>query len=79
MRDIGISEFKASCFSLIRQVSKTQQPLSITRHGRLIAKVVPSRRSRKPFVLGDMVGTAVILGDIVSPIIEVDETPRSAS
>ena len=73
MKSISISEFKAKCLGLIEQVDKTRQPLRITRHGRPIAEVIPAGPDRKRKFLGDMVGTAEIVGDIVSPVIDLDE------
>lgn len=73
MNDVSISEFKAKCLGLIEQVHKTRQPLRITRHGRPVAEVVPAGPDRKRKFLGDMIGTAKIIGDIVSPVIDVDD------
>lgn len=73
MKSVPISEFKAKCLGLIEQVDKTRQPLQITRHGRPIAEVIPAGPDRARKFLGDMVGTAEIVGDIVSPIIDTDE------
>jgi len=73
MKEIAISEFKAKCLGLIEQVHKTRQPLRITRHGRPVAEVIPAGPDRKRKFVGDMVGTIEILGDIVSPIIDLDE------
>jgi prevent-host-death family protein len=73
MTEVSISEFKAKCLRLIEQVHKTRQPLRITRHGRPVAEVIPAGPDRKRKFLGDMVGTAEIVGDIVSPIIDLDE------
>jgi prevent-host-death family protein len=73
MNDVSISEFKAKCLGLIEQVHKTCQPLRITRHGRPVAEVIPAGPDRKRRFLGDMIGTAKIVGDIVSPVIDVDD------
>jgi len=73
MQDVSISEFKAKCLGLIEQVYKTRQPLRITRHGRPVAEVIPAGPDRKRKFLGDMVGTGKIVGDIVSPVIDLDE------
>ena len=73
MHDVSISEFKAKCLGLIEQVYKTRQPLRITRHGRPVAEVIPAGPDRKRKFLGDMVGTGKIVGDIVSPVIDLDE------
>ncbi len=73
MRDVPISKFKAKCLGLIEQVNKTRQPLRITRHGIPVVEVVPAGPDRKRKFVGDMVGTGKIVGDIVSPIIDLDE------
>jgi prevent-host-death family protein len=73
MNDISISEFKAKCLGLIEQVQKTRQPLRVTRHGRPMVEVIPAGPDRKRKFLGDMVGTGKIVGDIVSPVIDLNE------
>ncbi len=73
MKDVPISKFKAKCLGLIEQVNKTRQPLRITRHGIPVVEVVPAGPDRKRKFVGDMVGTGKIVGDIVSPIIDLDE------
>ena len=73
MRDVPISKFKAKCLGLIEQVHKTRQPLRITRHGIPVAEVVPVGPDRKRKFLGAMVGTGEIVGDIVSPVIDLED------
>lgn len=73
MKSISVSEFKAKCLGLIEEVDKTRQPLRITRHGKPVAEVIPAGPDRKRKFVGDMIGTARIVGDIVSPIIDLDE------
>jgi prevent-host-death family protein len=73
MKSVSISEFKAKCLGLIDQVDKTRQPLRITRHGRPVAELVPAGPDRKRKFLGDMVGTVKFFGDVVSPVIDLEE------
>jgi prevent-host-death family protein len=73
MNDVSISEFKAKCLGLIERVHKTRQPLRITRHGRPVAEVIPAGPDRDRKFLGDMIGTAEIVGDIVSPVIDLED------
>jgi antitoxin (DNA-binding transcriptional repressor) of toxin-antitoxin stability system len=72
MQEVAISEFKAKkCLSLLRQVSKTKQPIRVTRFGKAVADVVPPAEvqvNRNAWI-GSGKGTAKILGDIVSPAI----------
>ena len=68
MQEIAISEFKAKCLSLLQQVSKTKQPIRVTRFGKAVADVVPPadiQVDRNAWI-GSGKGTAKILGDIVS-------------
>jgi len=73
MTDVSISEFKAKCLGLIEQVHKTRQPLRITRHGRPVAEIIPAGPDRKRKFLGDMLGTVEFLGDVVSPVIDLED------
>lgn len=75
MQEISISEFKAKCLALIDEVNKTKKPLRITRHGKVVAEVVPPApafRGRK--FLGSGADTFDIIdNDIVGPIIDFNE------
>ena len=73
MQEISISEFKAKCLALLEEVDKTKQPIRITRRGKPVAEVVPVSPSRKRRRLGFMAGTVKILGDIVSPVIDLGQ------
>lgn len=73
MQEVGISEFKAKCLSLLDEVNKTKKPLRILRRGKPVAEVVPPTPTRKRRKLGTMVSKGAILGDVVSPIIDVNE------
>jgi prevent-host-death family protein len=63
-----ISEFKATCLSVLERVRRTGTPIVITRRGEPIAEVVPpSNASAGAGWLGIMRGTAVIAADLVAP------------
>jgi prevent-host-death family protein len=38
---IGAGEFKAHCLKLIDHVNQTKQPITITKHGKPMAKLTP--------------------------------------
>ncbi len=68
MKEVPISEFKANCFRILKQVRKTRKPIRITRFGKPIAEIVPTFSAKRPANwLGCMAGTARIIGDIVGP------------
>jgi prevent-host-death family protein len=73
VREVAISEFEARCLSFVDQVDKTKTPLRITRRGKAVADVVPVQPEIVKDWLGSMEGTALILGDIVSPVIDRDD------
>jgi len=69
MREVGISEFKTKCLSILEEVRKTRKPVRVTRFGKPIAEIVPpAPRKRWKRPLGSLAGTIRIVGDIVGPI-----------
>ena len=73
IREIAISKFKARCLSLLEEVSKTRTPLRVTRRGKALADVIPtSSDAEERSWIGSMSGSIDIVGDIVSPAIDVE-------
>ena len=71
---VAISEFKAKCLSLLDEVNKTKIPLRVTKRGKAIADVVPPHIAPvQNDWLGSMSACTEILGDIISPVIKIDE------
>ena len=74
MKEIAISEFKAKCLALLEEVRQTKKPLRVTRRGQPVAEIVaPSKLVKAGSVLGSMVGSGEIVGDIVSPVIDLED------
>lgn len=74
MEEVPISQFKAKCLALLEQVNKTKKPLRITRHGKPVADVVPAVPVvDRAALFGSMRNSIKILGDIVSPVIDLDD------
>lgn len=74
IHEVAISEFKAKCLSLLEEVSKTKIPLRVTRRGKAVADVIPPvTGSADKDWIGSMSGCIEITGDIISPIIEVQD------
>ncbi|WP_157138666.1 type II toxin-antitoxin system Phd/YefM family antitoxin [Asticcacaulis biprosthecium] len=63
---IGAGDFKAKCLKLLDQVAETRQPLTITKHGKPVARLVPIEPKRPLF--GALKGSVYYEGDIISPI-----------
>lgn len=80
MVSIQVSEFRATCLSVIERVRQTGQPVLITKHGEPVAELVPARpqaKGKRQGFLGSMRGTASLAGDIVSPVLSEDEWTKS--
>ena len=73
MRTINASEFKAKCLALLDEVAETGEHLVILKRGRPVAEVVPpvSRDDERP-PQETLIGTAEIVGDIISPVVPAD-------
>jgi prevent-host-death family protein len=72
MREIAISKFKAKCLSLLQEVSKTKTPLRVTRRGKALADVIPSAsEGDERSWIGSLAGSIEIVGDVVSPVIDM--------
>lgn len=68
---LSISEFKATCLSVIEEVRRTGHSVVVTRFGVPVAEINPPPPPEKSGKwVGRMVGTGKILGDIVAPATE---------
>ena len=75
MKTIKASEFKSRCLQLMDEVSKTGEPLVITKNGKPVSQLVPYRR-RPSTLFGALKGSVKVRGDIVSPLNEDWEALR---
>jgi len=69
LRKVSISKFKAESSKFVDKIQRTGRPLLITRRRVPVVKLIPVSDRRRRFILGDMIGTAEIVRDIVSPVI----------
>lgn len=71
MRDvINASEFKAKCLALLDEVARTGKTLTILKHGKIVAELVPAQNSRTRYTQDDLLGSVTVTGDILSPCLE---------
>jgi prevent-host-death family protein len=68
VREIAISQFKATCLAVLEDVRRTRRPVRVTRFGKPVAEVVPPNVSPKQSWLGCMRDSLEISGDIVQPV-----------
>ena len=74
MKTIAISEFKATCLAVLQRVSKTGEPILVTRWGKAVAQVTPppEPEAQTTCSFGCMAGSAQERGDILEPLPEGD-------
>lgn len=72
---VGAGEFKTKCLGLIDEVHSKRRPITITKRGKPVARLVPVliQEDEKDTIFGFFKGKGRIVGDIVSPIITPDE------
>ena len=74
MRQIAAGKFKAECLALMDEVRQKREIIVITKRGKPVAKLVPlEQKERKDPIFGFMKGRGRIVGDIVSPIIPLED------
>lgn len=64
---VAAGQFKAQCLSLIDQVSRTHQVVTITKRGKPVARLVPLAVEKPRKIFGFFAGHVIEEGDIVSP------------
>lgn len=67
MKTIQAAKFKAQCLALLDEVAQTHEALTITKHGRPVAKLVPFD-FEKDNPDAQLKHLATFVGDILSPI-----------
>ena len=72
MKTMGAGEFKARCLKVMDQVRATREPVTITKRGRPVAKLVPVE-TRGDDIFGCLKGVVEIVGDIESPVVAPEE------
>jgi len=60
------AEFKARCLELMDEVNRSGLPLTVTKRGKPIVRIVPASDGR-PLPFGALKGAVVYMGDIISP------------
>jgi prevent-host-death family protein len=72
MKKIAAAEFKARCLTLMEDVRSTREPIVITKRGKPVAKLVPLE-SKKDDWIGRLNGKFKVTGDIVSPVVPLED------
>ena len=74
-KTFGAGKFKAQCLKLIDEVNQTKEAITITKHGKPMARLVPIEE-RDYSLYGCMEGTIEVKGDIVEGTGEIWEAEQ---
>ena len=69
---INTSEFKAKCLAILDEVSATGEAVTILKHGRPVAELVPRVSTDSRYSQDDLRESVVIKGDIVEPVLPAE-------
>jgi prevent-host-death family protein len=72
MKTMPAGQFKARCLKVMDQVRSTREPVTITKKGRPVAKLVPAD-GQPDDIFGCLKGEIEIVGDIVSPAVPLKD------
>lgn len=67
---IPAGEFKATCLHVMDEVSKSRHPITITKRGKPIVKLIPFDEEKPLKLFGKLKGSMTLLTDIIQPIDE---------
>lgn len=62
--DITVTQFKAKCLGIIEKVQKEKTRITITRHGRPAAELIPVSSGQSDKIFGRAKQTTLISGEI---------------
>ena len=71
-KTMAAGDFKAKCLKVMDQVQAKRESIIITKRGKPVAKLVPIEETEDP-IFGFMRGKGKITGDVVGPILTLEE------
>ena len=71
-KTMAAGDFKAHCLKVMDQVQARREAVVITKRGKPVAKLVPIEETDDP-IFGFMKGKIKINGDIVGPVLTLEE------
>ena len=72
MRRMAAGAFKANCLAVMDEVAAKHETVIITKYGKPVAKMVPVREDIDE-IYNFLAGKGVIVGDVVSPAMDLAE------
>jgi prevent-host-death family protein len=72
MKTVAAGYFKARCLKIMDQVHSTREPVTITKKGKPVAKLVPPD-GQPAEVFGCLKGEIEIVGDLLAPLVPPED------
>ena len=72
MKTMAAGSFKAKCLAVMDEVQAKRETVVITKRGKPVAKWVPIETERDE-IYGFLAGKGAITGDVVSPVLLLEE------
>jgi prevent-host-death family protein len=72
MKKMAAGAFKTNCLAVMDEVQAKRVTVVITKHGKPVAKLVPVS-GEKDDIFGFLEGKGFVTGDVVSPILSLEE------
>lgn len=72
MKKMAAGKFKTHCLSVMADVQATGEPVIVTKRGEPVVKLVPIASGEND-LFGFMAGEFRITGDVVSPVVPIEE------
>jgi prevent-host-death family protein len=73
MRTMAAGKFKATCLGVLDQVQANREPVTVTKNGKPVARVIPVADGEDDPIFGFYRGKMEITGDILAPLYTEDE------
>lgn len=65
MKSMILSDFKARCIAVLKEVQRSGEPIVVTRRGKPLARVEPQKPANEGKQLGALEGTLRVQCDLV--------------
>ena len=72
MKKMAAGSFKTNCLAVMDEVQAKRETVVITKRGKPVAKLVPIETERDE-IYGFLAGKGAITGDVVSPVLLLEE------
>jgi len=75
MKTVAAGVFKTNCLALMDEIQAKREPMIITKRGKPVVKIVPVKEDEDE-IFGFLKGKLTIVGDVVGPVVPLEEWGR---